>query len=273
MLINSEHGIITKKTKILILILSLILITGLLSITVIQITPANKSARPIVIRVDDIQDFAFKDAQLFLLQEIANKNHPLSLAIIMGMFGEDSELRTAVRSAIDCGCEVGVHGWKHENLTGLSMPTQMGILFQAKTKTKDLLDVTPILLVPPMFGYDDNTITAMQHESFSIITTCTDYHEPTTISDITNIPATVELSTISDKIWRMKHIDIVKTEVEESFESYGYAAIVTHPQEFLSNGQLNQTRMSTFKSLIAELAETCQFTTFEDLYQRKLIEY
>lgn len=220
----------------------------------------------IVIRVDDIQDFAFRDAQLFLLEHGVENKLPLSLAVIAGMFGEDLEILEAVRLAVASGSEVGVHGWKHENLAHFSLDEQISILFQAKSRIKQLLGVDTRLLVPPMFSFDNNTISAMSQESYDIVSTCTDFHEPSFISGIKNIPATVELSILLNNVWQMKSIDTISAEVEKSFESYGYAAIVTHPQEFTSDGQINQTSTESYVNLLAKLNETYQFTTFENLY-------
>ena len=267
---SSENSLSSLgKTKTTILIITLILLPCIVSLTIIQTTSVNRNSSSIVIRVDDIQDFAFKEAQLFLLKSIASESQPLSLAIIAGMFGEDSEILDAVRSAVASGCEVGIHGWEHENLTSLKMTAQMSILFQAKIRIKDLLGVETRLLIPPMFSYDNNTVSAMHHESYSIISTCTDYHEPNSVSGITNIPATVELSTLSNDIWQMKNIEAITAEVERSVELFGYAVIVTHPQEFLANGRMNQTATESFTNLLATLNETYQFTTIENLYLQK----
>jgi len=253
----------SKKLAIVLVSLFTLAIVVLAAFTgAFLITPQN---RFIIIRVDDIQDFAFRDAQLFLLKQSTETNVPLSLAIIAGMFGEDTEILDAVQSAVASGCEVGVHGWKHENLTKLSMTEQMNVLFQAKNRIKDLLGIDTQLLIPPMFSFNTNTISAMRHESYRIISTCRDFHEPSNISGITNVPATVELSTLVNDAWQMKSVDAINAEVENSVELYGYAAIVTHPQEFLSNGQINQAASESYINLLAKLSETYKFTTFEKL--------
>ena len=262
--------IISKKTVVPLLLLLMLIAVALGASTGVFLTTPQD--RFVIVRVDDIQDFAFKDAQLFILEQSNGTNLPLSLAVIAGMFGEDAEILEAVHLAVASGCEVGVHGWEHENLTSLSMTEQMNVLFRAKIRIKDLLGVDTQLLIPPTFSYDNNTVKAMCHESFAIFSTCTDYHEPSSISGITNFPATVELSTLSNNVWQMKKVDAITAEIEKSFELYGYAAIVTHPQEFLSSGQMNQTAKETFKNLLTELSKTCQFTTFGDLYQQKLLE-
>lgn len=229
----------------------------------------NPQDRLIVLRVDDIQDFAFREAQLFLLNYSVENNLAPSLAIIAGMFGEDAEILEAVRLAVASGSEVGVHGWKHENLANLSLREQIDILFQAKSRIKDLLDVDTRLLIPPMFSFDNDTISAMHEESYNIISTCADLHEPSFVSEVKNIPATVESSILSNDVWKMKSIDSLTAEVEKSFELCGYAVILTHPQEFMSNGIINQATTESYISLLKNLSKTCQFTTFENLNLQK----
>lgn len=221
--------------------------------------------RLIVLRVDDIQDFAFRDAQLFLLNWSYENKLPISIAVIAGMFGEDTQILNAVKLAVESGTEVGAHGWKHENLTKLQLWEQLYVLFQAKKTMNELLGVKLKLLVPPSFSFNDDTIYAMREQSYSIISTCVDYHKPIDFPEVRSIPATVELSIIEDGVWKMKNNKSIIEEVELSFKKYGYAAIVTHPQEFICNKTLDYVSLSSFFSLINNLRETCQFTTFDEL--------
>lgn len=226
---------------------------------------SGRPQRLLVLRVDDIQDYAFRDGQFFLLNWSRENNLPLSLAVIAGMFGEDLELVEAVKSSIAGGSEVGVHGWKHENFAELEFWEQMHILFQAKNKMKELFGVEPELLVPPGFNFNMDTVSAMREESFNVISTCVDYHQPTTYQEVRSIPATVEVSVLVEGVWKMKSTEALIAEVEESFKSYGYAVIVTHPQEFIFDGNLDKDVADSFVSLFADLSETCRFTTFEEL--------
>jgi len=255
-----------KKASALFLALTLVAIILAVFTGGFLRTPQN---RFLIIRVDDIQDFAFREGQLFLLKQSVEANYPLSLAIIAGMFGQDAEILEAMQLAVASGCEVGVHGWKHENIANFSKNEQMTILFQAKTRIKELLGINTRLLIPPMFSFDSNTISAMHEESYTIISTCADLHEPSSISGIKNIPATVELSNLVNDIWQMKSIDAISAEAEKSVELYGYAAIVTHPQEFISNGQMNHIAIESYINLLVKLSETWQFTTFENLNLQK----
>ena len=255
---------ISTKKKLAVVVSSLIVISLLFAALLAGVL-RECPERYIVLRVDDIQDYAFRDAQLFLLNFSTEADLPMSLGVISGMFGEDPQVLEATRSALESGSEVGIHGWNHEDLAVLSLSEQRDILFQAKNRIRQLLGADSTLLIPPMFSYNQDTISAMQKESCSIISTCTDYDEPGFDAEVINVPATVELSVLSGNSWHLKSSDMVLGEVERSFELYGYAAIVTHPQEFFMDGNLNQTAANSLIVLIEKLGQTCNFTTFENL--------
>ena len=82
----------------------------------------------LVLRIDDIQDFAFKEAQLFLLQECIANNITPSLAVIAGFFGKDEELVQTVKLVIGSGGNIITHGWKHEDLSTLPVKEQAELL-------------------------------------------------------------------------------------------------------------------------------------------------
>ena len=76
----------------------------------------NNNPPLVVIRVDDIQDYAFREAQFYLLEHGRHSNIPLSLAVIPTYFGEDNRLVEAVKQTIHTGSELTAHGWEHETL-------------------------------------------------------------------------------------------------------------------------------------------------------------
>jgi len=253
----------TSKKKVGVLISTLILIVLLTTFFIAGLS-RNESSRQLILRVDDIQDFAFKDGQLYLLNYAIDNKIPLSLAIIAGMFGEDSEILDITKKSVTAGSEACVHGWNHENFETLTLPEQLAILFKSKNQINEKLNVIPKVLIPPGFSFNSDTIYAMNEQSYLILSTCADFDKPDFKSQIKNIPATVELSVLSNGVWNMKNVDVLISEVEKSFGAYGYAVIVTHPQEFTSNNMLNPVTVDKFESLIKNLHETCAFTTFEN---------
>jgi peptidoglycan/xylan/chitin deacetylase (PgdA/CDA1 family) len=220
----------------------------------------------VVIRLDDVQDYAFKEAQLYLLNYSTQNKIPLSLAIIPGYFGQDNELIEAIKQNINSGSEITVHGWEHENMSQYTFSEQKIRLINSKQLLKDTLNVETDILVPPMFSYNDDTIRAMEETGYATISGISEFHKKEWISQkIQSIPATIELSDYSNNTWQMKDISAIIPEIESSIEEYGYAIIVTHPQEFMNGNELNLDATVNYEQLLQEIAKDSSFNTIEGL--------
>ena len=68
-------------------------------------------------------------------------------------------------------------------------------------------------------------------------------------------------------MWTVKNYDRVEAEIFMSVQKYGFAVIVTHPQEFMTDGALNQTTVALYKTLLGNLNGTYSFKTLEGLSQ------
>jgi len=262
---NSQTSVPRRRRLGTIFIAGLLILLGLTPVAIIKTSIENREPPSLVIRVDDIQDFAFREAQLFLLNESVINHVPLSLAVITGMFGEDREVVQTVKLAVSLGSDVAVHGWKHEDLAKLSFREQVALLFQSRSRIKEILDFDTRVLVPPMFSFSEDTMAAMHEEGYNIMSTFADLPEPGSISKVISLPATVELSDYSNGTWEMKSSDSVKAEVSRSIQKYGFAVIVTHPQEFLTDGELNQVNVELYRALLRTLKEDYSFKTLEAL--------
>lgn len=254
-----------KRRLFLISLTGLLFIVSGITFGIFKSSNTNTEPPLVVIRIDDIQDFAFREAQLFLLNESMIHQTSLSLAVITGMFGEDTEIVQKVSLAANLGSEVAVHGWEHEDLTNLSFKEQTALLFQAKNRLKGVLDYDVSVLVPPMFSFNENTTSAMQVEGYNIISTLSDYMEPDLTSEILSLPGTVELADFSNGSWKLKSIGTLEIEISKSIQKYGFAVIVTHPQEFITDKMLNPVNTEIFTALLETLKENYTVTTLERL--------
>lgn len=262
---SSQTSVARRKRRVVIFIAGLLILLVLIPVAILKTSIENREPPALVMRVDDIQDFAFREAQFFLLNESMINDVPLSLAIIAGMFGEDREIVQTVKLAVSLGSEVAVHGWEHEDLAKFSFGEQVALLSQSRSRIKEMLDFDVKVLVPPMFSFNEDTIAAMHGEGYNIISTITDYAEPGLMLKVINIPATIELSDFSNDTWSMKSFDSVKAEISKSIQKYGFAVIVTHPQEFVTDGRLNQDCIELYRTLLITLKENYSFKTLERL--------
>lgn len=267
--VDPEKHIKSRRNKVA--VSTAVLICFTIIIFAVISPPFDNTDSPIVVlRVDDIQDFAFKDAQLFLLNYSSKNNLPLSLGIIAGFFGADNEIVNAVKTAVISGSEINVHGWEHENFVERSLIEQMKILFQAKNRLKEVLDVNTVTVTPPGFGFNNATIVAMEEEGLNIISSSSDLYEADFVSPVISIPATVELSNYTNGIWQMKGISSINAEVSRSIQVQGYAIIVTHPQEFYKNGKLDQASIMSYTNLIQILQKGYSFKTLKELVEIRM---
>jgi len=170
-----------------------------------------------------------------------------------------------VKLALDSGSEATVHGWEHEDIAVLSETDQEVLLSRSRSWIKKTLDYDAGIFVPPMYSFNEDTITAMSRKSFNIISSSIAVSAPGALSDITSVPATVELSDFYDNIWSLKSIDTIKSEILASIEKFGFAVIITHPQEFLTDGKLDQAKTEMFRSLLITLKMDYTFETLNTL--------
>lgn len=228
----------------------------------------NNNPPLVVLRVDDIQDYAFREAQLYLLEHCRHNRIPLSLAVIPMYFGEDNELVGAVKQTINAGSEVTIHGWEHENLSLCNLDEQKLRLAEAKDFLEETLNIKTCVLVPPMFMYNNDTITAMDETGYTIVSGSSEFHMIGWVSEnILSIPATVELSNYSSNAWNMKSKETILSELNASIEEHGYAVVVTHPQEFIKNNRLNQEAVKKYEQIHEAVLESFSFNTIEGISQ------
>jgi peptidoglycan/xylan/chitin deacetylase (PgdA/CDA1 family) len=195
-------------------------------------------------------------------------NVPLSLAIIAKVFGSDRELVDTVKTALRSGFEATVHGWEHENLTVLTLTEQEQRLRLARQALKEMLNVDANVLVPPMFCYNNDTLRAMHLAGYEVISGLAELQQKGPLSDgILSIPATVELSDFANGTWKMKSVQTVINELNSSIQLQGYAIILSHPQEFMKDGKLNQDAVTIYSDLLRNIGSTYSFAVLETLKQ------
>jgi hypothetical protein len=122
-----------------------------------------------------------------------------------------------------------------------------------------------------MYNYSNDTLLAMNQAGYEIISGYIDINEGGIASEgIVNVPATVELSELSGDNWTMRGVDEVMAAFNTSIESYGYAVIVTHPEEFLQNGTFNENAFERYCEILDRISSRFALTTLEGLKQTVL---
>jgi predicted deacetylase len=261
-----------RKRRLVISIACLVILICLLPVGILKNTTGNMEKPSIIIRVDDIQDYAFREAQFFLLNHSLANHIPLSLAVITGEFGEDKEIVEMTKLASAAGSEVTVHGWKHENFTDFTPEEQAELLSKSKRRIQEILNLETTIFVPPMFKFNQDTLTVMNTNGYTIFSTFTHNAEPGLISGILSLPGTVQVSDYYGEKWQIKNTATLIEEITASIHIYGFAIIITHPQEFLTDGELDQSKMEMYRELLEELMNQYSFTTMQKLGENLLLK-
>jgi len=259
--LNSQNDNRIKKKYLVYLVVFILLIV----VMGIVISTVTKERPLIAIRIDDIQDYAYRDAQLHLINYGIVHQIPLSLAVIAGYFGNDEEIVRTVKLARSFGTEITVHGWKHENISYLSFEEQYEVLQKARDKIFKTTGHNSSIFVPPMFEFNEDTLRALGRQDYRILSTSIEFLEPGYYSEIISIPGMVELSDFSNNQWEMKTIESLEKEIDNNIKIYGFAVIVTHPQEFIIDSNLNLNNIDIFEQFIERLVKKYKIVSIDDI--------
>lgn len=82
---------------------------------------------------------------------------------------------------------------------------------------------------------------------------------------VLSYPATVSFSQFSGDVWVPRSPEFLILKVMENVERHGYAVILTHPQEFMREGEVDHLLLSGYRDFIRMLDKTYYLITFSEL--------
>jgi len=124
----------------------------------------------VIFRMDDIQDYWVQVAQHAIMNLFITKNQKLSLGLIMGNIGRDSELIEKVGEGNHKGLfELCLHGWSHVIYPKLDEREQERSLLNANEKMRHLFGVSSSVFIVPYGLFDKNTVKVMSDIGLRIL--------------------------------------------------------------------------------------------------------
>ena len=60
--------------------------------------------------------------------------------------------------------------------------------------------------------------------------------------------------------------------IDTSIDEFGYAILVTHPQEFLTNNKLNPNVVNQFEKILSEISKNYRFITINNLIKTAFLD-
>lgn len=228
------------------------------------------SCNCVAFRLDDIQDNFLTNAQMKVINTFEQKNASLTVGVIGNYFGNDLAMVLFLKERIasnnnGSGIEVANHGWNHEDFRRFSKEEQSALMQQTNRKINEILNVEPIVFIPPYNNLNNNTIAALQENGFQYISGNTTSYPPSLLQAYGNSSSSEINGTAvpkSDTIfhfpssahtgdlngdnteWLGYSHDRTFAAINASLNELGYAVVTLHPQEFsLRNGTVYQNEI------------------------------
>ena len=89
----------------------------------------------VVFRMDDVQDYWLNDVQTAVMNLFLNKNHTISLGLIINSIGNDSKVVEMVKQGVERNLyELSLHGWNHTGYVNLTEQEQEDSLLKSNNK-------------------------------------------------------------------------------------------------------------------------------------------
>ena len=212
---------------------------------------AHSNCNCVVFRMDNIQDYWVRAGQLAAMNQFIFRNQSVTLGVIMGGIGEDSEIINKIKQGSDSGLfKLATHGWNYSDFTRLSEEEQRNSLVDSNRKMIELFGNASEIFIPPYEAFNDDTTNAMKQigmkilagnaSSFDRLELKGNNNEMLTLSsspiqskNISYIPATISFKDYYGDQYIQNSLQDIFNNATQSIRAYGYAVIVIDPQYFM----------------------------------------
>lgn len=222
----------------------------------------GRSTKSVVLRVDDVQAWAWRDITIRMVDDAYERGIPLTLGVIPKGLGEDTQLIEYLQ-AHACHLEIAQHGYDHSNSRG-DTGGEFEFLTEAAAKERIEMGLQEISVVtdepvttwiPPLNVQSTGTAAVLTELGFTHISTegegVFDYDASTFSYDTNELIAT---ATVLD-------------DCRVTFETSNHCIIMLHPQDFADDMALDSEKYQKYYlNLLDELIVAGYgFTTLNQL--------
>lgn len=214
----------------------------------IQSQPIS-SCHCVAFRLDDIQDYYLNQAQEEIIRTFEKRNESLTIGVIGNFIGDDALLVAFLKKRIhgdpSFTMEVANHGWNHEDFTAFDRVQQSDLLSRSNERILLELGVLPEVFVAPYNRINNDTLVAMAENGIRVASAnLTNDHMPfirnvtlageDAVKAVYHFPATANTGDLNDDDteWLgFGHQETLRS-IKSSMQTYGYALVTMHPQEY-----------------------------------------
>jgi len=228
----------------------------------------SQSCECVAFRLDDIQDWYLRNQQEKVMDIFLEKNASLTVGVIGNYFGKDKLLLSYLQNRTqdkNAPIEIANHGWNHENFATFSEADQSSLINKTNQKLIAIFGEKPVTFLTPYNSLNNDTVRAvlengMTHISSNAINPYDKPPFPLTNAKLYHFPATAVTAKLSDQgVFVGTTHDYVFQQIKANMDSYGFAVVLMHPQDFslkVNNtytGDMDWTQLNELRTLIDEV--------------------
>jgi hypothetical protein len=217
--------------------------------------------KKIVLRIDDVQDFAWSDISERMIYDSINHGIRPVIGVIPHIINEDKKMDSAIEKNA-CNLEVAMHGDRHSIGGNPEIPEFGNLSYnEAKSKVDEAnkmlkkiskKDITTF--IPPQNEISSDSLKAINDDGIKIISS-----EGDGKYDYTN-------STFNWETNQPYDVEQVIEGCKNSLERKNVCIIMTHPQDFADGMKMDEEKYKKFIDLLDELKKIdADFVTFSDM--------
>jgi peptidoglycan/xylan/chitin deacetylase (PgdA/CDA1 family) len=145
-----------------------IIISRTISTDTLQKVPTGCDC--VAFRVDDVQDFFARQAQIDLINIFLEEDSPVTIGIVAGALQHDTSLIKFLQNATSTGLvEVASKGWNHTIYSKKTINEQRDLMLKTNERMKTLFGVEIKTFVPPEYVFNNDTLSAMRETGLTHI--------------------------------------------------------------------------------------------------------
>ncbi|MDE1871666.1 MAG: DUF2334 domain-containing protein [Candidatus Micrarchaeota archaeon] len=234
----------------------------------------------VVLRMDDVQKFAFDNASIAIISDVAiQRNLPMVVGVIPNNISADARMTNYLISVEkNPKVEIDQHGTYHTpnewNMTNMTYNQTLALMELGNSDLVTALGVHPITFVPPYDAYDSNALRAMNALGFKVVSASQGDNNFT--SNVTRIGYTIAVRETDENLQSSNNSLASTNEIingcESKFKTGNICVILIHPQDYIvvRNGsythRLNTTSIAQFNNMLDGLqALNVSFGNFKDM--------
>lgn len=206
----------------------------------------NDSENMIILRIDDIQAFAWRDISIKMIDEAFGRNMPVVLGIIPKGLEEDKKILNYLKRN-SCNIEIAQHGWENiddpyaPEFGDLTEEEAYKRIIKGKAVLEKITDEPIITFIPPNNIYSAGTAIALEKTGFKIISSegneYFDYTATTYDFDVDSLTPVTEII----------------NQCQKGLDKNNLCIIMIHPQDYAVEGKLDSEKYKNYLELLDEL--------------------